>query len=96
MKWVRAIGGIAVAIGLVVGWKFYNKFSTAGTVRDTLLSICAEERQCVSAVEKHFQPCFDAHYSFGGRRQAGYLKGDQFMDCLLEQSGAPYFKDPSK
>lgn len=96
MKWIRAIGGIAVAVGLVVGWKFYNKFSMTGQVREQLLSACAEESQCVGAVDKHFQSCFDTHYSFGGRRQAGYLKGDPFMDCLIEQSGASYFKDQSQ
>lgn len=96
MKWVRAIGGIAVAVGLVVGWKFYNKFSTAAKVRETLLSACAEDSQCTGAVEKHFQSCFDANYSWGGRRQAGSLSGDKFTDCLREQAGAPIFTDQSK
>lgn len=96
MKWVRAIGGIAIAVGLVVGWKFYSKVSTAAQVRATLQSVCGEDSQCTSAVEKHFQSCFDANYSLGGRRQAGSLNGDKFTDCLREQAGAPVFTDQSE
>ncbi|ABW28133.1 hypothetical protein [Acaryochloris marina] len=96
MKWVRAIGGIAVAVGLVVGWKFYNRFSMAANVRQIFLAACAEESQCTGAVDQHFQSCFDANYHWGGRRQAGHLNGNKFTDCLREKAGAPVLPDPSK
>lgn len=74
MKWVRAIGGIAVAVGLVVGWKFYNRFSMAANVRQIFLAACAEESQCTGAVDQHFQSCFDANYHWGGASPSGSFK----------------------
>lgn len=96
MKWLRTIGGIAVAAGVIFGWKFYNKFNTASEVKGKLLAVCEDNSQCVGAVNKHFDTCFEAHYNLGGRRRSGYLKGAPFTDCLNAKAGTVYFRSQTQ
>lgn len=91
MKWAKTVAGIAVALGVVFGFKFYNKSQAAGEVKKKLLAICAENSGCTAAVDKHFDSCFDSHYNLGGRRRSGRLDGTKFTHCINEKAGETYF-----
>ena len=90
----RLIGFVAVA-GLVFAGKFYHKSSAAGEVKQKLLDICQDDSRCVSAVDTHYDTCFESSYNLGGRRRSGRLNGEQLTNCINEQAGEAYFEyDP--
>lgn len=94
MKWVKAIAGIAIAVGVVVGFKFYRKFQMASDVRYKLLAACAENTQCVASVNTHFDSCFDANYDWGSRRRLGNLDGPEFAACINEKADESFTLQP--
>ena len=94
MKWVKAMGGIALAVGIVVGYKFYNKSQTASDVKNKLLAACAEDNQCAASVNQYFDECFNANYDLGSRRRSGDLDGPSFADCLNQKAGESFTLRP--
>lgn len=94
MKWVKTVAGVVMAVGVVFGFKFYNKFQTANDVKRKLLAACAEDTQCAASVDIHFDPCFEANYDLGSRRRSGDLDGPKFADCLNERAGEFFTLQP--
>jgi len=90
MKWVKMSAGLVMALGLVFGFKFYQKFLTANQVKHKLLAACAEDSQCATAVNQNFDGCFDANYSLGSRRRLGHLDAPKFADCLEQKVGESF------
>jgi hypothetical protein len=68
-----------------------GKANDAKKVKEELIGICAEDKGCVAAVNTHFQDCFDASYTMGGRRRSSTLNSDKLTTCLNDKAGKNYF-----
>jgi hypothetical protein len=94
--------GKRLATGLVVvvaflGLKLYNKRSSSQQVKAHLTTLCAGDSACATAVDTHFEGCFDSAYKLGGRRSSSHLEGGQLVQCINARAGKPYFTyDASK
>lgn len=91
MNRLRQFGGILIAIGVVVGLKFYNKSSDHDDIRAQLVVLCESDKDCTAAVDQHFDSCFDDNYSLGGKRRSGGLNQEAFLSCFNTKSGKVHF-----
>lgn len=80
-----------VAIVAVLGMKFYNKSSASTEVKAHLVTLCHGDAGCQSAVDSHFEACFESAYKMGGRRSSSRLESEQLVSCINSRSGKPYF-----
>jgi hypothetical protein len=99
MNWQKILGGVGSVIviaGIYFGFSFMGKANTAKEVKDKLMGICAEDKDCVAAVNTHFDDCFDTNYALGGRRRSGGLNGEKFTSCLNQKAGKDYFSYDTK
>jgi hypothetical protein len=87
---LQFVGGLAIAGG-AIGMKFYNKSSDHDDIKANLTKECGDDKECLSAVEQHFDSCFESHYDLGGRRRSGGLKAEEFLQCFNEKAGAMVF-----
>jgi hypothetical protein len=85
-----AVGLLVVAV--VLGMKFYNKSSANKEVKAHLMTVCESDAGCRSAVEAHFEACFDSAYKMGGRRRSSRLESEQLVSCINSRAGKPYFE----
>jgi hypothetical protein len=86
----RLVVGL-LGVTLVFGLKFYNRSSTASDVKAHLVQLCHGESGCLSAVEHHFDTCFEQAYKMGGRRQASQLQSGELVQCLNSRGRKSYF-----
>jgi hypothetical protein len=91
MKIVRRFGSFMICVSLILGIKFYNKSHTAKEVKESLLAICDNDRNCNNAVNNYFQSCFDSSYSVGSRYRSASFDTEQLASCINNNSGAEYF-----
>jgi uncharacterized protein (UPF0333 family) len=94
MNWQKfALGGVAFVVitGIYVGLQQMGKANDAKKVKEELTSICADDKECVAAVNTHFQDCFDTSYTMGGRRRASTLNSEKLATCLNGKAGKDYF-----
>jgi hypothetical protein len=80
-----------LGVGLVLGLKYYNRTSAATDVKAHLVQLCEGESGCLSAVEHHFDSCFEQAYKMGGRRQASHLESGELVQCLNNKGSKSYF-----
>jgi hypothetical protein len=80
-----------ISAAALIGMKFYNKASAHNDVKARLVELCEGDNQCVTAVNTHFQGCFDSAYKMGGRRQSSRLDSDALVGCVNSRAGKPYF-----
>jgi len=88
---LRKVGGIVLAIAVIVGMKMYSKQSTSKEVKAELVKLCEGDAKCVAAVDTHFEGCFDGSYSMGGRRRSAKLNSDALVSCVNQRAGVEYF-----
>jgi hypothetical protein len=88
---VKKAGGIAIGIALVVGYMQYSKRSNANEIRQRATSLCAGDKECLEAVDAHFEGCFDANYRPGGRRRAASFNTAGFSQCVNQKAGKEIF-----
>ena len=91
MRALRKFGVFAVTLTAVLGYKFYDKSTTAKEVKQEMLSVCATDSNCQNAVSTYFQKCFDSSYSMGSRRRASSLDTLKLSTCINNSSGVAYF-----
>jgi hypothetical protein len=87
----RRLLGAAVAVVAILGMKFYSKASAHDDVKSRLEALCDGDAECRADVERHYDACFDASYSMGGRRQSSKLDVDALVKCVNTKAGVPYF-----
>jgi hypothetical protein len=87
----KRLAGALVAVVAILGMKFYNKASAHDDVKARLVELCEGDAECQSAVDAHYDGCFDASYKMGGRRTASRLDLDALVACVNQRSGEPYF-----
>jgi hypothetical protein len=88
--------GSKIALGLVgaaalIGYKFYQRSSSASETRAELVTICEGDAACKAAVDKHFEACHEQAYRLGGRRQSGGLNAQQLTACINSAAGQDFF-----
>lgn len=88
---LRRLGGVALVIAVVIGFKVYNKQSTFKEVKARLVELCENDQKCLAAVETHFEGCFDGSYKMGGRRSASELRSADLVSCINQRAGVDYF-----
>jgi hypothetical protein len=81
----------AVAVGALLGYKFYQRSQSESETRAELITICEADAACKAAVDKHFATCHETAYRLGGRRQAGGLDSDRLTSCINAAAGTEYF-----
>jgi len=86
----RVVFGVLAGI-LALGMKFYNKSTDAKDLKAHLVSLCADNAQCVQSVDTNFEACFDSAYKLGGRHQASHIASDEFIACMNNR-GTTYFR----
>jgi hypothetical protein len=86
------LAGAVFAIVAVLGMKFYGKASAHDDVKARLVELCESDTGCLSAVEAHYDACFDGSYKMGGRRSSSKLDVDALVACVNEAAGEPYFE----
>jgi hypothetical protein len=100
MKWLKNILVFLLVLGGVMGWKFYSKSQARTETKTQLVTICASEKttekECLSAIDSHYETCFDSSYTLGGRFQSSGLDSEQLANCINSKSGQPWFTVESK
>lgn len=91
MKVIRKIGFSIVAASCFLGWEFHNKSQTASQVKQSMIDICSQESNCLSAVSNYFDDCFNSSYKLGNRHRSAGLDGDKLANCINSQAGSTYF-----
>lgn len=90
-NWLKqAVMGL-IAVAALLGYRFYNKGQSHDTIKADLVKMCEKEQACVSAVNRHFDACFDTAYSMGGRRKSASFDQNQFLNCFNQKAGKTYF-----
>ena len=92
MNTVKKAGTFVVVLTGILGYKFYNKASTAKAVQQEMISVCSIDQDCANAVNQHFKSCFDASYSMGSRRRASSLDTEKLASCINSNSGVEFFE----
>jgi hypothetical protein len=87
----KRLAGALLGVVAVFGMKAYNKASAHDDVRARLVALCETDAECVADVDRHYEACFDASYTMGGRRQSSKLDVDALVRCVNTRSGVPYF-----
>ncbi len=59
--------------------------------RTEVVTLCAGDVPCLSAVNAHFETCFNESYSIMGARNQGGLNVAQLANCINTASGTPFF-----
>ena len=88
---MRRIGIWILIIAIGVGFKFWNRNSDEKKFRKEMIALCAEDPDCIEAVETHFDTCFDGSYDMGGRRRSAHLDVQKMVDCINRKAGTEYF-----
>jgi hypothetical protein len=83
--------GALVAVVAIVGMKFYNKASAHDDVQARLVELCEGDAACQTAVQKHYDACFDSAYKMGGRNQSSKLDLNTLVKCVNSRAGEEYF-----
>lgn len=96
MEIFRKIGIALTAIIAVIAFKLWNKSSSHDDLKERLVEICADNKDCSEAVNIHFDACFDKHYSIGNKRRSGGLNQEKFLGCFNRLSGSEYFSISTK
>lgn len=91
MKRFKKLGFSLAIAGIIIGVKFHNKSQTASKVKESLISVCNQESECLAAVNDYFQNCFDSSYDLGGRRRSAGLDADNLANCINNRAGSEYF-----
>jgi hypothetical protein len=95
MKWLRQILIFLAIVAGIVGWKFYNKSQARTAAKTQLTTICnsnkAVEKECLAAIEQHYDLCFDDSYTLGGRFRSSGLDSEKLANCINSKSGEPWF-----
>ncbi len=89
--WVKNIGLAIIVAGIAVGWKLWNKSESEDGTKADLVTICADDKACLKAVDTHFEACHEEAYSIGSRRRAGGLDSSKLVRCINDRSGKAYF-----
>lgn len=87
---LKKIGGALVGIGIFLGFKFYNKYSTKKEIKEKIVALCEQKTDCLGALDRHFEDCFDKNFSIGGRRRASKFNTEAFVNCFNTASGEEY------
>jgi hypothetical protein len=88
---MKRLAGALVGVLLIVGMKFYGKASAHDDVRTRLVELCAGDAQCQSAVQTHYDSCFEASYRLGGRHDGSRLDANALVTCVNRKAGEEYF-----
>ena len=80
-----------IAGGALFGYKMYNKSESQSHMRADLIKMCEKEKPCISAVNKHFDSCFDGAYSAGTKRKGASFNQNTFLSCFNQRAGTTYF-----
>jgi hypothetical protein len=91
MDAMNRLVGAVLAVGVILGMKFWNKQSAYKETKARLVSLCEGDAACVSSVGRDFDACFESAYSMGGKRQGGKLGAENLVRCLNQKSGEQYF-----
>jgi hypothetical protein len=90
-NWMLRGVGIVIAIAATLGFKFWDKSQAHDESKAQLVALCSTDVTCVTAVSTHFEACFDASYSMGGRRSSGSLNAEAMASCINQRAGQPLF-----
>jgi hypothetical protein len=92
LSWPKKIGIVAVIISAFYGYKVYERNTKAEEFKVELVTMCAGQEQCISAVNAHAVDCFKEHYKIGTKRRRTGLKGDEFITCINSEAGEEMFR----
>jgi hypothetical protein len=82
---------VAAAGAAVLGFKTYDKVSSNEAMRQKLVSLCEQDKECEGAIEDHFDTCFDETYDISGRRASGHVRMRDFLACFNAKVGTTVF-----
>lgn len=91
MKFFRKIGFSIVIVSFILGNKFYTKSQTASQVKQSMISTCNQESECLAAVNNYFDDCFNSSYDLGSRRRSADLDANNLANCINAKAGSNYF-----
>lgn len=86
-KILKNIAFGAVAVAVMVGFKFYNKSSAHDDYLKQTLEICGDDNDCQERISQSFEKCYDSSYDLGSKRRAGHLKTQEFVECINRNAG---------
>lgn len=91
-NWVMKVVGGVIAVVAMLGFKFWNKSQAFDEMKTQVVTLCAGDTACLTAVNTHFDDCFDQSYSMGGRNSGGSLNTPALASCINTRSGQPLFE----
>jgi hypothetical protein len=87
----RRLVGAVLALVAILGMKLYGKGSAHADVKARLVALCGTDSECQADVQRHYDACFDASRTIGGRRTLSKPDTDALVACVNRESGVPYF-----
>ena len=88
---MKRLAGALIGVAAILGMKYYNKASAHDDVRARLIELCSGDAQCQTAVQTHYDACFDSAYRVVGRHEASKLDANALVACVNRKSGEEYF-----
>jgi hypothetical protein len=88
---MRRLAGAVIGVAAILGMKYYGKVSAHDNVRTRLVELCAGDSQCQTAVQTHYDSCFETAYKMGGRHEGSKLDANALVACVNHKSGEEYF-----
>jgi len=88
---MKRLAGALIGVVAILGMKFYAKASDHNDVRARLIELCAGDAPCQTAVQNHYDACFEAAYKMGGRHESSRLDANALVACVNKRSGEEYF-----
>jgi hypothetical protein len=88
---MKRLAGALIGVVAIAGMRFYAKASTHEDVKARLIELCEGDAQCQTAVQTNYDPCFEAAYKLGDRRDASKFDSKAVVTCVNRRSGEEYF-----
>ena len=88
---MKRLAGALIGVAAIAGMRFYAKASTHEDVKARLIEMCSGDAQCQTAVQTNYDPCFEAAYKLGDRRDASRFDSNALVTCVNRRAGEEYF-----
>jgi hypothetical protein len=87
----RRLAGALLGVVAILGMRFFSQTSAHDDVKARLEGLCATDAECLAAVARHYEACFDSSSGGGTGHERPRLDVDALVKCVNDRSGVPYF-----
>lgn len=95
VSWPKRIAIAIPFLAAFIGWQYWSKGNDLKKNHADMVAMCGKDTECLEAVDKYADKCFDENYHMGRRRQG--VKTEEFVTCVNQESGAELFvTEPAK